>query len=564
MAKPPPKRGLLGISPYEMKDLLKSIAEVQKPLKGGEGLRQTSLFGGPPTMKPSSSGQWKRSQEGSEDNIARKKSNNTSSFTNIEDAKREALESVDVQTINSVKDLEVLVRAHPGSMEEKIEYVFQLRKKMREVWRRKYCVDYNNNPNMKFIPAAACDIGSDPPVFLPPCSCDWTCRGEILHGVTPLPIMWFDLSRYIDLDGIYESNPFYPRKHSGTFYNYWGGFSLAFVRNFMRLPKELRHAIYELVAFSWVPDKQYPLVETQTPRLKFARRNIQPIFGPVSEIEVHDQYSQLSHHMKYKAGMLDYFKEEEYRNLEAFCDALVIFEGRMYQTKSTRVPLPIYFGGKSVCSKPGKSIVGEHLDLRREEQRSLGILNDFVAWFWENVVVDMSSEVSGAFYRDQDPTNKGKEIIIPAKIRRRDYKPRELQHTSPCEQASHHRWISHLTFSTQASHSRRGANTIQQEFRGIMDVCDYIKLNLPCLRTLRVFLRISPRQARQVISSQGNLPWIQSIRSLPTLEQFNYHVLVENPPSWKNSMESISTEILLELTKDVTKVLELCMPRVSV
>lgn len=74
-----------------------------------------------------------------------------------------------------------------------------------------------------------------------------------------------------------------------------------------------------------------------------------------------------------------------------------------------------------------------------------------------------------------------------------------------------------------------------------MDACDYIKLNLPCLRTLRIFIRLGPAQARQVIRSRGDLPWIQSIRDQPILESFDCHVLVENPPRWTNKMEKAST-----------------------
>lgn len=144
------------------------------------------------------------------------------------------------------------------------------------------------------------------------------------------------------------------------------------------------------------------------------------------------------------------------------------------------------------------------------------------------------------------------------------YRPREQVHEKPCEHVGHHRWISHVTFTTKPAHAhRRSGPTIQQEFRGVMDLCDYIKLNLPFLRTIRAFIRLGPAQARRIVKAEGNLPWLRYIRDIPALDKFDFHVLVENPPSFEDKMEAVSTLTLVELTDRVTEIVELWKPKVS-
>lgn len=140
---------------------------------------------------------------------------------------------------------------------------------------------------------------------------------------------------------------------------------------------------------------RYPVTNPENFRIwpyhGIARKSTHPSFPPLESDAPHGspeekRYSDLSFHLKHKAGILDYLKEEEYRNLEALCAALAIFEGRTYHTKGINVI----------------KINGEHHDLQRERQRALGVLNDLMEWFWDNAVVDLSSSINRASYRDAD------------------------------------------------------------------------------------------------------------------------------------------------------------------
>lgn len=68
--------------------------------------------------------------------------------------------------------------------------------------------------------------------------------------------------------------------------------------------------------------------------------------------------------------MLDYFKDIEYIWLEEFIDALWRFEGR----------------GKAIEKWYDRFT----RDPKKEAERKLGVLEDFVGWFWGRVVVDLS------------------------------------------------------------------------------------------------------------------------------------------------------------------------------
>lgn len=127
-----------------------------------------------------------------------------------------------------------------------------------------------------------------------------------------------------------------------------------------------------------------------------ARKNVRPLFHPIKyKVPVGSneerRYSELSRQVKKRAGMLDYFKEEEYRNLEALCGSLASFEGRMYQYKYIN----------------HKAIDGECHDIRQERHRSLGILNDLMAWFWRNAVIDISISAQYGHYHHADDIAEG-------------------------------------------------------------------------------------------------------------------------------------------------------------
>jgi hypothetical protein len=111
------------------------------------------------------------------------------------------------------------------------------------------------------------------------------------------------------------------------------------MQGLMSLPLSVRHNIYEFVALSWCPRKEHP--------------------SPT-----HAEWTSWDHHGYYKFALarrpknnqqLDYLKDAEYRNIHGFVLALEKFEGTEDPCKST--------------------------------MRGLGALNDFMGWFWDNIVM---------------------------------------------------------------------------------------------------------------------------------------------------------------------------------
>lgn len=149
----------------------------------------------------------------------------------------------------------------------------------------------------------------------------------------------------------------------------------------MRLPKEIRHIIYELVILPWDPSSDYPQPKKYSRNwIEVSRRRIKPrmelreIGDPFEKTDAQAYLETRSRYEK-RDDRIDYFKESEYRHLEAFLRALVNFEGR--QTTSR-----------------GRHMAGTYTqvvyDSRKSKERSTGILRDCVDWLWSNIVLDVT------------------------------------------------------------------------------------------------------------------------------------------------------------------------------
>jgi hypothetical protein len=139
----------------------------------------------------------------------------------------------------------------------------------------------------------------------------------------------------------------------------------------MRLPKEIRYRIYEHL-MAWSPLAQYPCFEDPTVKgpVRLARRVKRREILPLIEIPWwwrkdlanNTVHSKLFARCKDKVlsyelglGLFDYFKREEYEHLVQFMLALEKSEPRRME-KTARM--------------------------------ETGILPDFLAWFWTEIVLD--------------------------------------------------------------------------------------------------------------------------------------------------------------------------------
>ncbi|KAF4627999.1 hypothetical protein G7Y89_g10154 [Cudoniella acicularis] len=304
-----------------------------------------------------------------------------------------------------------------------------------------------------------------------------------------LPMLIPDLpSREIHQHSTFEPYPNTP----STKFNNNTSFQFNFMKRLARLPGELRHHIYELVAFSWAEEKQFPSIKmNQGNFIDMARRNFKPIFQkvPVDESfmsetsrvlwESEDRFEQ-------RDGMLDYFKEQEYRFVEDFLAALALFEGRSsYEKEGTR------------------SVRAEFHDPEKKKERLLGLLDDFLDWFWDRVVLD----ITGFRVNIYAP-------LSPELIGKHHFK--------------HHFRLSHITFTTtpelefleeddkpERLNPGSAGLTWRNEklyyvwgasFKCIVRRCESLKHHVGHLRTARIFIELSPQQAQHLIEKKAKVP----------------------------------------------------------
>jgi hypothetical protein len=99
--------------------------------------------------------------------------------------------------------------------------------------------------------------------------------------------------------------------------------------------------------------------------VSLARRNSKPALPPGYNPTAAELFS-------YKHGLLDFIKFSERAQLSRFVLFLERFEGRFWGTEIEDYEQELQG-------------VGE-----REEERAVGLLKDFMRWFWDTVVVQMN------------------------------------------------------------------------------------------------------------------------------------------------------------------------------
>ncbi|KAH6671837.1 hypothetical protein B0J14DRAFT_81767 [Halenospora varia] len=156
------------------------------------------------------------------------------------------------------------------------------------------------------------------------------------------------------------------------------------MKRFMLLPREIRQHIYSLAFFSWSNEAEYPNTSSNphNKQVDMAKRNATPIFQqiPVDESFVSDAARiqwERRNYFDQKEGMMDYFKESEYRLIEDFTRALAIFEGRQWAK-----PKP--------PNSRSSQFIYEYHSLYKPKERELGVLHDFLDWFWDMTVLDIT------------------------------------------------------------------------------------------------------------------------------------------------------------------------------
>ncbi|CAG8951746.1 hypothetical protein HYFRA_00005548 [Hymenoscyphus fraxineus] len=319
----------------------------------------------------------------------------------------------------------------------------------------------------------------DPPIFMPDCICRSHDVGAGFRRHNMLPLQFFG-QEYHNIGDIRKiPNPFYPDVSKGHPYNYNVQSQFSLIEKLMSLPAEIRYMIYEFVASS----SHAPDITQNTARIfeiGVARRTKIPRSQP--KYVLADEVAPA------------YFRASEYRNIEGFLEALRVFEGRQWCQKRSK---------RNCCT-------GELLDRQKLKCRRLGVLNDFLDWLWDSIVLDFTFLARKASF--ECTYGWGFNPNRPA----------------PCPAQEHHLRIRHITITTPF-----GVNYTEvekpfvTELKDFAYLCRYIKKNLRGLHSIRVFFRLREKQAKHFLGLKKEPEWLFEMNNnLPVLQKFEWYVSV--------------------------------------
>ncbi|APA09605.1 predicted protein [Sclerotinia sclerotiorum 1980 UF-70] len=170
-----------------------------------------------------------------------------------------------------------------------------------------------------------------------------------------------------------------------------GPTSLEFWKQFKMLPTDVRNKIYKLLIFAWSPDAQWARLSRNGRRFGVSRRNAirrpLPIYHYVSDDLLGLEKEDLTDwtrdkHWKQSEGMLDFFKLNEYRNIQR----LVWFV--------ERVEYALQLDERKTKSQTGENkLKGKEIQEKVANDEYINLWKEVVDFFWENIIIDFGERL---------------------------------------------------------------------------------------------------------------------------------------------------------------------------
>ncbi|KAE8441926.1 hypothetical protein EG329_004184 [Mollisiaceae sp. DMI_Dod_QoI] len=354
---------------------------------------------------------------------------------------------------------------------------------------------------------------------------------------------------------------------------YWDYDSLesSLVDALMTLPVEIRQRIYYFVALSWSPLDPYPDTRPNHTVVGLARRNqfpmyanpdlliesvldvdrpdlvmipvprraprwgfLQALMGPGPQRPQHFSVMQVNSAwenreaslFREKYGMLDYLKESEYHNLREFVKALERLE-------RTKIKSAIANGSKFESS---------------------GVLNDFMAWFWDTIVINLNKS-----WCTKDPASL-------ANMHCGEYLSIYNSNTWLKLRPQYHNLIKHITldFSLEMTVREGDLMIFPGFYLHITDrapfiivfyeleaSCAYLTATLPNLKSITMFCNLKPEEFHRLMENTDH-ECVKAIRLLRASEKMEVFMgldgmVTERQRDNERSVEAVWNEQALEL-----------------
>ncbi|KAH8667525.1 hypothetical protein BGZ60DRAFT_431755 [Tricladium varicosporioides] len=276
------------------------------------------------------------------------------------------------------------------------------------------------------------------------------------------------------------------------------------IQHLAKVPKEVRERVYKHVVWSWAPGEGYPRSIANGFSLSLARRFKVQQFGsglgkgdksviavPSSREENTVKGPNFENERvrawEMNEGMLDFFKGDEWVRVRGFVRKLERFEGREH----------VFLRGQ-VLIREKKS---------KKEARSIGLLEEFVVWFWGKVVVDLRAESFRGW------SYGGKPIF-------EEIKP------CPSSHHKHHTMIRNISlhFAPPMKYGFKHCPKAIEQFRNL---CNNISCSCPNLQTTILYLKLDYTQLRDMYKDPKSYKgWARALWRLKFQEDGEFVVML--------------------------------------
>ncbi|KAG4034987.1 hypothetical protein MFRU_002g03360 [Monilinia fructicola] len=167
--------------------------------------------------------------------------------------------------------------------------------------------------------------------------------------------------------------------------------SFRFWKLFKKLPIKLRNKIYKLLIFAWSPDAQWARLSRNGRRFSVSRRSNMarplPPFHYLSDDPLGVTKEDLANWTESKSweqseGLLDFFKFNEYRNIQRLLFFIERIESGLQTERSIRE-------AATVNKERGKQIQKKE----HPQREIINLWEEIVAFFWDNVIIDFGERL---------------------------------------------------------------------------------------------------------------------------------------------------------------------------
>ncbi|QSZ37680.1 hypothetical protein DSL72_008779 [Monilinia vaccinii-corymbosi] len=289
--------------------------------------------------------------------------------------------------------------------------------------------------------------------------------------------------------------------------------SLKFWKLFKRLPIKVRNNIYKLLIFAWSPDAQWARLSRNGRRFSVSRRSsiARPLapFHYLSDDPLGVKKEDLADWTKMKnweqsEGLLDFFKLNEYQNIQKLVSFVEKVESRLQLDRSN---------SEAIANKGKGKQIQKSYD---SDDENINLWEEVVAFFWDNIIIDFGERLHfGTIFLGE----VSKQINVQQ---------------NKCTTKDKHAEIKHICLHLDTI--RHTGNHKKHHFSDHCEVCQFLFLcrfireHFQNVKTLLLYLSLPADSMHDLTSDFEGFAKdiVRAIRSLKVSEAFDVRVRIVN------------------------------------